>query len=725
VGTSEQAANIYVTSYPAVPWSAISDKLEPKHNISTVDARNLAAVTTQGQVSEFLSLFSAGLGIGLPQKTTSSASTLSGDGVVTTTGSTKADPGVIPSTSGATAVSISPKAGPPDLSKMSTVAGVDATTQLMAGTAVYQLAQILDNQISKSIPLQHYQAHLITVQVNLQPNGRNLPYDAYLTLTFMPPSLRKGIVSSADLAASADNLAPIIIYPLVISDALESSSVTRSIETIRQAALSLSGIVRNAGLNAGFNGGTDRFDAIFGADRNTLVTVGRVSDHTLRIRLGAQQQGTRLLAMVPRTQNISIVVFTREGKDEDTYLDKLAVVTETTLVDVETGKRLPNEEEVEASSKKGFLSSVFQPSPSVESRGDKVIELLQKYGFHINKEKCPDKDVGYDLLRSLDRGDYDYISTCLLVRKSSLLGRSFVNEIGPDGGAAGEWLSLHDIILPPSKNLTKFHDGLAPIEELKVRRVLAELMTLQVQSRYSKLMIKLSEFPKIEDPSGNQLVILKDDGRALSALVTGGANLDKTKLKPRLEFNWNGSRVVFFATALDTGPGGTDVSITFPSLVGSGLWPSIKSSISGKDDSKMPAALVLYLTPQDTEREFRKLLYLEENANSPKNPVSTSINSLDKHQDGTANLMLTIGEWKVEPGKELGLKIMGADVRSIEPPVVIDANKRAIPIKPSSVVKLTLENLTTDEPVQIRTISGSELVGPPILLPVKLIAAKK
>ncbi len=60
--TAEEVANIYVSAYPAIPWADIGDKLEPKHNLTTEQARGMAAQTTQVQVSQFLSTFAAGLG---------------------------------------------------------------------------------------------------------------------------------------------------------------------------------------------------------------------------------------------------------------------------------------------------------------------------------------------------------------------------------------------------------------------------------------------------------------------------------------------------------------------------------------------------------------------------------------------------------------------------------------------------------------------------------------
>ena len=187
-------------------------------------------------------MFAAGLGVGLPSGTSSSSTVIAADGTSATTGTRKRDPGAVPSSSGASAVSITDANLAPDLSKGPFAYGLDASTQLTVGSSVFQLAQILDNQISKSIAPKGYQAHLLTFQVNLQPKGRNLPYDAYVNLTIMPASWDVAIAGSEMLARDSAELSPVIIYPLVISDSMESSNVGRSVEAIRQAAFALSGL---------------------------------------------------------------------------------------------------------------------------------------------------------------------------------------------------------------------------------------------------------------------------------------------------------------------------------------------------------------------------------------------------------------------------------------------------------------------------------------------------
>lgn len=213
--------------------------------------------------------------------------------------------------------------------------GIDASTWLIAGTALYQQAAILDNQITNELLPEDYQAYLITLQINLQPKRRDLPYDAYTDVSLLPADWSQAWHASDEVHGKASGLPPIKVYPLIIMDAEETTNIGRSLQAIRQASLQLSGIVSGVGVAAGASGAIDRAASVVGLDKNSLVTVGRISDNTVRIRLGAENSGSSGLAMVPRSYNVSLVVLTRwnptpNSKDRVT---SLSVVTHTSIVD--------------------------------------------------------------------------------------------------------------------------------------------------------------------------------------------------------------------------------------------------------------------------------------------------------------------------------------------------------------------------------------------------------
>lgn len=769
VDVSEEVANVYVSAYPAVPWSSISEKLEPKHNLSTADARALAAVTTQSQVSQVLSTFAAGLAIGLPGRTSATTSLLNADGTTTTTGSKKLEPGSVPSSSGATPIALTDSNLAADLTKNPFANGIDAATQLMVGSGVYQLAQILDNQISKALPLKGYQAHLVTFQVNLQPLRRDLPYDAYVNVTLLPASWTRARSATTEVEKSANELSPVIVYPLIVADAMESSSVGRSVENIKQAAFALSGVVQNIGVSGGLNKGLDELDSRLGSDRNTLVTVGRISDHTLRIRIGAQQQGSQKLALVPRTQNVSVVVFTRAGVEQSNYIDRLSVITETTFVDAQNGEVLESK-----------YAKVTRSSEDINA----VIAL---YGFELSKTCSNDKNRSGDFLRAVDRSDFNYVSRCIQetvadattksLRRSARVAAEAKDqsESGPQTLSQLSHIKSSDSAVVPNES-----DSLTPLAESRLRRVLAKVMTLLSDSRFSKLMVVLKPYREIkpESPKEEQVVFLSDDNISSKIVLRGGRDLDADDISAHLKILQNGENADLLPISVEVDATGTTTTLVFPSLsatkllvppaplptvgksnaAASGSTPptvtlewkiakkpmprapassAAEADTEAKADAAAKAAEAARSAPtnaqvasanasqkngeadQATNTRSYKIRILAADALATSSPVSVSSTVLVADANGTAKLTVVVGVWDAKAKGVLGLRVTGAEVRASEPASAFDATRNALTLSPSSVVTLTLGNVSSAQVVQLRTIADKNPVGNPITLPVE------
>ena len=128
-------------------------------------------------------------------------------------------------------------------------------------------------EVSKAFTVDGYNAHLVTLQVALQPKARNLPYDVYLNISMYPATSWKEAVASprAKLARGGPPL--VMVYPLTISESVEGVGI------------------------------------------DALASVGRVSDNAIRIRFGAQEYGMvkdkARYGILPRTHNVQMVVITR------------------------------------------------------------------------------------------------------------------------------------------------------------------------------------------------------------------------------------------------------------------------------------------------------------------------------------------------------------------------------------------------------------------------------
>ncbi|MCC6242682.1 MAG: hypothetical protein IT353_07555 [Gemmatimonadaceae bacterium] len=682
---SEDAANIYVSAYPAVPWSEISAKLEPKHALTTEQARNLAAQTTQVQVSQFLSTFAAALGIGLPVRTDLTTITRKADGTEETTGTRTRGSGTAPSSSGLASTAIPDTALAADLSRGPFAPGLDASTLLNVGTAVYQQAQILDNQITKGVLPKGYQAHLVTLQVNLQPKSRSFAYDAYLNVTFMPRNLAESETTSGDLATDSGALPAVIVYPLVISDAMETTSVGKSVEAVRQAALQLSGVVGGVGVNAGVSGGSDKVEAALGLDKNSLVTVGRVSDHTLRIRLGAQNAGSQRYAMVPRTHNISVVVLTRWGKKPD-RVTSLSVVTHTTLISSDNAVRLTSgrdrdRRELATRVANSIAQYHFGPIDATckLSRAVPATSSALARAPETTASTEEDIDRHLNLLRALDRGDYATVAQCLQAAKQPAA------------------------------------------DEVAYRRLLAALMEIQTDSRYSKVQIALREIVDPKLPAKEQLVIYSDDGKsAMSFVIRGGEGLTENNVRAELDVKPLAGKTMpttkLLPTALAVGGRGDEVTVTFPSLA------SLK--LEEKDLADPPLRLLL-ANDATTNEMYRVRIAAEPEKKGPGNPVTASQNVLVADTNGLARVTLQIGKAAKEAKLPLTLVVEGADVRNDGTPGSPKLLFNGVAVAPESTTTLMLGNLVSTRTVSVKTVDGdSKPQGSALTITVERLAAR-
>lgn len=738
VETAQAVGNVYISAYPAVPWSEIGAKLEPKHNLSTADARAMAAITTQGQVSQFLSTFSAGLGLGLPSKSWSRSTSVNADGVVENKSGSKRESGVAPDSTGLANTEIAEDALAAELSKAAVTSGIDASTQLMGGTAVFQLAAILDNQLGKAWLPRGYQANLITFQVNLQPARRNLPYDTYINLTMLPGDLAAGVSTSSTLSRDAGAFPPVMVYPLVIADATETSSIAKSVEVMRQAALSLSGIVNNIGLNAGLKGGSDRLDAIVAGDRNSLTTVGRVSDHTVRIRIGAQQQGSSKLAMVPKTQNISMVVFTRAADFYNGYLDRLAIVSEVSFADVNSGAALPEK-------------------PRAEARREMeagVHALMRRHQFRpYGIDECGGPaDVAANLVRAAERSEYQYLSRCLVIAPAdtSALYRAQLaateNETAhfskADFGVKDgpmTYLRLCDFrgngsCSKPVDNKDQTHGAAQADEEQpqkderpsmpahmesEFRRFVGAMMLLQASSLEQRMLIALPfKGAPTKLPDGAQMALLQDDKHNSKVELRGGTSLRLDKLEARLCI---GAATKFLVplSASVTEAEQTFIA-TFPSLLKyqlaktgdrltmrvthGNLSQNVQSPCTCPTDSfPGPLLCAMYaLTP------------VPPTTPDAENPLQVTTATLVMDRSGNASLAVT-------PGKTTGIlvRVGGAELRSAQPAIKFDPANNAYELPVGTVTMLKLGNLTPSRNVYLYGLAGDKVVGSPIVLPVQ------
>jgi hypothetical protein len=212
-------------------------------------------------------------------------------------------------------------------------------TQYQAATALYQEVQLLSRYVRHAAIRTGYQPYVVRMQVTLMPRARHQPYDAYATVSFFwtgenrsaPVTVRGGDDPAEAAVADLPEVGPQVL-PLLVTDNLEAGIAARDVASGRAFSLGGGGATGAIGLDAA----QGRREEAEGLDLNSILTVARVSDNTLRVRLGAMQQGTTRFAMVPRTHSITVLVMLPPSAPKS-----LQLLVRTVMVDAESGVELP------------------------------------------------------------------------------------------------------------------------------------------------------------------------------------------------------------------------------------------------------------------------------------------------------------------------------------------------------------------------------------------------
>lgn len=227
---------------------------------------------------------------------------------------------------------------------------VDPILRHQVATALFQEVQILSRYVDQAARRAGYNAYLVRLQLTLMPRSHRLPFDAYVNVSFFSNKLDETLTSqyatgldeatrsSAYAALASSGIASLdrapVVVPLLVTDNLESTIESRKLEKLRQFALGLSGMVSGIGLQAQVGSLQERFQALQGQQMNSLLTIGRLTDNTIRVRLGAINQGTAGTRMVARTHNVSLLVLTPAGTD------RVAIVSKSQFVNPDTAEEL-------------------------------------------------------------------------------------------------------------------------------------------------------------------------------------------------------------------------------------------------------------------------------------------------------------------------------------------------------------------------------------------------
>jgi hypothetical protein len=229
---------------------------------------------------------------------------------------------------------------------------------------------------------------------------------------------------------------------------------------------------------------------------------------------------------------------------------------------------------------------------------------------------------------------------------------------------------------------------------------LPALMSLEADSRYSKMMVQLKPVPEAKLPSKEQLVLLADDGEGVTSItLRGAAAIESGALSASLNLRGaNRQPIVLYPTTLAVARSGTEIQLSFPSLKVLGF--------AASDLVDEPLQLKYAATHSPAQQEAYRVRPLADGAKPAPNPVSTTSSVIVADDAGMAKLMLRIG--KVDANNLPVLAVSGADVRETAPAGIASVSPRGVSVHSTGIVTVTLANLTPAQPVTIRTIDGAK-----------------
>ncbi|AVP95980.1 hypothetical protein C7S18_01685 [Ahniella affigens] len=367
--SAEETGSTHIAVLSVAPWADVERDLQANFQIDEAMALTKVLPNTRTIFQSSLNQRSAGLNLQPPVSTSTATSTTNADGTVSETESRFSGPAggnvTAPGDDGTQQpVGQYPGSNRPELGNDARVSvpsgdlgtiGVSPFLQYQAANALLQEVRAMNKSVNYATRKQGYRPFLVRMQISIMPSARRRPYDAYVNLSFFakpgttkacpetskPGDGAKGAEeqsrnalqawgrrtdlslfdrsetkpSGTDQQASCaknDEQAYLdklpYVVPLLVTDDLEGT-IRESVDNdIRQFALGLALLQANVGANFDFESYNEQLQKIKAKDYNSLMTVARLSDNTLRIRLGAMDRTDKTAVLVPRTHNVSVLL---------------------------------------------------------------------------------------------------------------------------------------------------------------------------------------------------------------------------------------------------------------------------------------------------------------------------------------------------------------------------------------------------------------------------------
>jgi len=354
----DDIAAVQVAVQSVAPFEDYIESLQPHFQMTADEAVNASIAQTRTQGTGEMSVLSAALNLRGPESTTTfdRQTDIDGDTTKTTSKSVESrKPGAL---SDATAPASLLKAVTADLP--STETAIDPSIKYNTAATLLQRLALQSGYVRDAAVRSRTKPYLVRLLVTVLPSAATRGYDAYTTVSFfstgtypngtpIPPEIQLSAsrwalesgwrarsdrdnaakpdialsqrtdylqaASDEDLNAAVIEIAkktkcgerPLETIPLLVTDTISSSLHSDSLEHLRDLALALQGITANTRFGGGLRTQNDRLDKTLTRNFNGVMTVSRVAQNSIEVRLGAMF-GNRDDALVPRTYDVTALV---------------------------------------------------------------------------------------------------------------------------------------------------------------------------------------------------------------------------------------------------------------------------------------------------------------------------------------------------------------------------------------------------------------------------------
>ncbi len=369
ISRQDQAGSSHVSVLSVARWEDYETALQPSFGLKAADdaLQQVLPITARFD-DRTTDALAARVRLGLPRSSSTETKTtdVAADGTSSTVSNKteKDEPGTV--TDAAFGAIPDAAAALPATLPINGDIAIDPMRKYWAATALYQEVALL-NRYVKDVAFRHgLTANVVRMQISLLPHRRGEPLDAYTTASFFPAQC-ENVSKAATWSASdrqydfgptpfnygqrpnetLERSEPLLVVPILVTDNIETAFGLRSTEMLREYALGLSALTANVAASGDFEKRLEKLQSRLGRDANSLLTVARLTDGTLRIRLGAVQQGSTTYAMVPQNHIVTALILTPPCPSDD-QARSVHVSTRTEFVDASNGRavRTPSPGEV-------------------------------------------------------------------------------------------------------------------------------------------------------------------------------------------------------------------------------------------------------------------------------------------------------------------------------------------------------------------------------------------